>query len=235
MNVFIQKDGKMVEVQVVERIEGGRERFWFEGKKDQPQQPKEAEEPSTRDEGVTVLEEDTPEEIEVMNKMWLMDKVASLEMENEEMKKAHQEMATRVQLQENMLRRYVELQGVFHSAVTRICESVQRQNAFTKSASAAINGLAGEAQKHQDTFREVGRILLNHEEHIAQTGVASQEMAQCINALIQDSEKKTVWISSLMRDSQEKTHVLRQHQLGLQVQAEVIKRLANQQQQQPQQ
>ena len=105
--------------------------------------------------------------------MWPMDKVTSLGRENEEMKKALQEMATRVQLQEDLLKRYVELQGVLDSAVTRCCESVQRLNAFTESASAAINGLAGEAQKHQDTFREVGRILLNREEHIHQTGVAS--------------------------------------------------------------
>ena len=81
MKVFIQKDEKMVEVQVVERIEDGRERFWFDEKNDQPQQPKEDEEPYTRDDEVPVLEDDTPEEIEAMNKMWLMDKVTSLERE----------------------------------------------------------------------------------------------------------------------------------------------------------
>ena len=43
---------------------------------------------------MAVLEEDTPEEIEAMHKMWPMDKVTSLERENE-MKKALQEMATR--------------------------------------------------------------------------------------------------------------------------------------------
>ena len=57
-------------------------------------------------------------------------------------------------------------------------------------------------------------------------------MAQYINALIKENENKTVWISSLMRESQEQTRVLREHQLGLQVQAEVIKAVANQQQQQ---
>ena len=75
--VFIKKDGKMEEVQVVKLIERGRERFWFEEKKDRPQQPKEDEEPATRDEEVTVLEEDTPEEIEAMNKRWLKDRVTS--------------------------------------------------------------------------------------------------------------------------------------------------------------
>ena len=35
--VFIKKDGKMDEVEVELRVEGGRERFWFNQKKDQPQ------------------------------------------------------------------------------------------------------------------------------------------------------------------------------------------------------
>ena len=83
--------------------------------------------------------------------MWLIDKVTSLERENEEMK-AIQEMATRLTLQENMLKRYVDLQGVFNSAVTWICESVQRLNAFTESSTPIINGLVRDVQKHQDTF-----------------------------------------------------------------------------------
>ena len=71
-----------------------------------------------------------------------------------------------------------------------------------------------------------------HEDYIVKTGAASQEMAQYINALIKENENKTVWISSLMRENQEQTNVLRQHQLGLQVQAEVIKTVVNQQQNQ---
>ena len=164
----------------------------------------------------------------------MIDKVTSLERENDEMKKGLQEMATRVQLQENMLKRCVELQGVLDSAVTRICESIQRLNAFTENASAAINGLAGEAQKHQDTFREVGRILLNHEEHIHQTGVASQEMAQYINALIEESQKKTLLVGSLMMENQEQNQVLQRQEIRQHVLAEVIKDVANQQSQQPQ-
>ena len=60
-------------------------------------------------------------------------------------------------------------------------------------------------------------------------------MALRINALIQENENEAVWISSLMRDSQEQTRVLRQHELGLQVQAEVIKVVATQHQHPPQQ
>ena len=128
-----------------------------------------------------------------MNKMWIMEKVTSMERENEEMKKALEEMATRVGLQESKLKQYVDLQGVLDSAVSRVCESVQLLNAFTESASAAITGLAGEAKRHQNAFREVWMILLNHEEHIHQTGAESQEMAQYINALIEESEKKLSW------------------------------------------
>ena len=78
----------------------------------------------------------------------------------------------------------------------------------------------------------MARIFQAREEHVVKTGAASQEMAQYINALIKENENKTVWISSLMRESHEQTQVLRQHQLGLQVQAEVIKTVVNQQQQQ---
>ena len=227
--VFIKKDGKMDEVQVEKRIEGGREKFWFNQNKDQPQQPKEDQEPATGETEVTVLEEDTPEEIETQNKMWLMEQVTSLEREKEEMKRGLQEMATRVQLQESLLKHCMELQGVLDSAVTRACESVQRLNTFTESASEAINGLAGETQKHQDTFREVGRVLLNHEERIALTGAASQEMAQYINALIEESQKKTLLVGSLMRENQEQNQVLQRHEIGQHVLAEFLKDVANRQ------
>ena len=43
-------------------------------------------------------------------------------------------------------------------------------------------------------------ILQTYEEHMAKTGAASQEMAQRINALIQENSNKTVRISSLMRE-----------------------------------
>ena len=235
VKVFLEKEETRKEVDVEKRGGEGRWRFWFEEKKDQPQQPKEDEEPASGKDDVTVVEEDTPEEIETQHKMWLIDKVTSLERENEEMKSALQEMATRVQLQENMLKQCVELQKVLDSAVTHVCESVQRLNAFTESASAAITGLVQEVQKHQDNFREVGRILLNHEEHIHQTGVASQEMAQYINALIEESQKKTLLVGSLMRENQEQKQVLQRHEIGQHVLAEVIKEVANQQSKQQQQ
>ena len=103
---------------------------------------------------------------------------------------------------------------------------------FNDSVRASFTSLAEEVNKHQDNFTEVVRIFRIHEQHIVQNGAASQEMARCINTLVQDSEKKTVWISSLMRDSQEQMQVLRRHEVGLHVQAEVLKSAVNQQAQQ---
>ena len=110
-----------------------------------------------------------------------------------------------------------------------IAEQLQRQISFNEGVRASFTSVSEEVGKHQNNFREVMRILKTHEEHIAMNGAASQEMAQRIDSLIQENENETVWIISLVRDSQEQTRVLRQHELGLQVQAEVIKVVANQQ------
>ena len=83
---------------------------------------------------------------------------------------------------------------------------------FNEGVRASFTRLAEDVKKHNDKFREVARIFQAHEEYIVKTGEASQEMAQNINALIQEDANKTVWISSLMRDAQEKTRVLRQHE-----------------------
>ena len=78
-------------------------------------------------------------------------------------------------------------------------------------------------------------MLQNHEQRILTNGVASQEMVQYINALALDNENKKQWIGVLMKESQAQAEVLRQHHLGQQVLAEVIKRMADPwQQPQPQ-
>ena len=76
------------------------------------------------------------------------------------------------------------------------------------------------------------RIFKNHEERIAQTGVVSGGMAQYINALVEETEKTKAWVGSLMRESQEQEKVLRQHEMGQRVLAEVIRRITVQQEQQ---
>ena len=91
---------------------------------------------------------------------------------------------------------------------------------------------------HQDNFQEVARILQTHEQHIVSHGTASQEMVQYINALIEDTEKKRAWIATLLKESQAQMQVLRQHEMGQQAIAGVIKSMMRQQpyhQEQPQQ
>ena len=133
VKVFIQKDGKMHEVEVEKRFEGGREKFWFNEKKDLPEQPaKEGQEPAPEEEQVVPSEEDTKEEIEERNKMWLMEKVTTLGRENEEMKNALQELTTRISLQDSGMKEMEERRGAIEATLARVCESVQRLNAFTE-------------------------------------------------------------------------------------------------------
>ena len=113
MTVLLEKDGKRKEVEVLKRLERGREKVWLVEKKPQPQQEKgrkddeqtrEEDDATTQEEDdATVVEDnestveendgmqqDTAEEIEAMNKMWLMEKVKELEKENGEMKAKNQ-------------------------------------------------------------------------------------------------------------------------------------------------
>ena len=60
-------------------------------------------------------------------------------------------------------------------------------------------------------------------------GVASQEMAQYINALAQDAEKSRAWIGATMKESQSQAQVLRQHEMGQHAIAGVIKSMMRQQ------
>ena len=77
-------------------------------------------------------------------------------------------------------------------------------------------------------------VLQAYELHIAQNGAMSQDMAQFVNALIQEDAKKRLRIESLARTNQEQSEVLQEHQMGQQVLAEMIKRIMAGQQQ-PQQ
>ena len=188
---------------------------------------------STTEEVVQVMSEVDQAEVETGKKMCLSQKVTSLEKENGELKRALQEMEAKNELQGRMIAEMAQRHGAIETAIAQIAEQLQRQMSFNEGVRASFTSLAEEVGKHQNNFREVARIFQAHEEHIVKTGAATQEMAQSINALIQENATKTMWISSLMRNSHEQTLVLRQHELGLQVQAEVIKVVANQQPQHP--
>ena len=94
-----------------------------------------------------------------------------------------------------------------------------------------------EVDIHRDNFQKVGMIMQIHEQYIVRSGVIIQEMEQFINALVQDNQNKNVRIENLTTEYQVHAEILRQHQMGQQVIAEVMKRMMagnNQGQQQPQ-
>ena len=123
------------------------------------------------------------------------------------------------------------------AAITRIAEIVQEQNNAIEGSKALMISLAEEVTTHRDNFQKVAMVMQVHEQHIVRSGTVTQEMAQYINALVQDNEQKRMLIGSLMRECQAQTEVLRQHHLGQHVLAGVIKQMmAGQRQgQQPQQ
>ena len=191
--------------------EGGP-KFLFKGKKlGPPPQQLEGEggEESTtedvNDQSVTEddpgISDDDPEERETGQKMWLMDKVTSLEKENGELKKELHEVWTRLSIQENTAMQALERCAVLEAAIKRIEGNAQHQNAFNEAVRASFTSMAEEVNRHQNNFTEVVQVLKAHEEYMVRTGAASQDMAQCINALVQENANQTVWISSLVRET----------------------------------
>ena len=95
------------------------------------------------------------------------------------------------------------------NAIMKIAQHVQQQEVFNGSVKTSINSLESQVRKHQDNFQEVVRIFQNHEKYIVRNGAVADEMAQYINALIEDAEKKRLWIGNLMNESQAQEEVLR--------------------------
>ena len=247
--IFLEKNGEKKEVSVEKLVGKGGPRFWFKEKKPEPpQQPPEGEggdesvtedviDGSTTEDLASEMSEVDPEEVETGQKMWLVEKVTSLENENRELKMALQEMETRLATKENVARQVEERFVRMEAAITRIAEIIQEQNNAIEGSKALMISLAEEVTTHRDNFQKVALVMQVHEQHIVRSGTMTQEMAQYINALVQDNEQKSMLIGSLMRECQAQTEVLRQHHLGQHVLAGVIKQMmAGQRQgQQPQQ
>ena len=136
-----------------------------------------------------VMSEDDPEEVETGQKMWLVEKVTSLENQNEELKRALQEMATRLALQENAARQSDERFVRMEAAITRIAEIVQEQNNAIEGSKALTISLAEEVTTHRDNFQKVAMVMQVHEQHIVLSGVVTRGMAQYVNALIQEDQQ----------------------------------------------
>ena len=234
VKVFIQRGEERKEVGVEKRTQGGRKIFWFcEKPSPHPQERQDVGDDQPIQEAEDGgMQEDTPEEKQKMEMTGLEERIAALERENGELKNTLREMEKMIVQQENTTKEMVQQLSTVKTAITQIAEHAQRQILFNESAKTSMAELVQEVQKHQNNFQEVVRVLQIHEEHILKSGTASEEMAQRINALIQDSQNKNMWIGSLMRENQEQSQVLRQHHVGQQVLAEVIKTMANQYQHQ---
>ena len=101
------------------------------------------------------MSEDDREEREIAFKMWLSDKVTSLETENAELKKTLQDMEARLTLQENAMRQVAERFMAMETAMGQIAERAQRQDGVIESKRASIQGLVDEVNIHRDNFQKV--------------------------------------------------------------------------------
>ena len=136
-------------------------------------------------------------------------------------------MEERLALHERAAMETSERFGVVEAAITKIAQYTERQDPFNKSANSSISALVEEVKVHQGHFQEVAKILQGHEQHIVNSGAASQEMAQYINALVQENEKKSLWIGTLMKEVQAQAQALQQHEMGQRVLAEMLKFVMN--------
>ena len=85
VKVFIVEEDKRKEVDVEKRLEGGREWFWFEEKVPQPPQEQGRDDNQIPErEEVAVMDEVDPEETQLEQMTSLAERIASLELENEE-------------------------------------------------------------------------------------------------------------------------------------------------------
>ena len=155
------------------------------------------------------MQEVSPEERQTEQLDGLAEQVASLEKENCELKKAVQEMEAKTSLQAQAIMAAAERCSFMENAIMKIAQHVQQQEVFNGSVKTSINSLESQVQKHQDNFQEVVRIFQNHEKYIVRNRAVADEMAQYINALIEDAEKKRLWIGDLMKESQAQEEVLR--------------------------
>ena len=125
VDVFLEKKGERKKVQIELRVQGRRRWFWFveetpkqprqkpQENEDKPVIVEEDEESATEDdpaseEQATGMSEVDAEERETERKMWLSEKVTSLEKENEQLKMALQEMNARLATQETTTRQMDE-------------------------------------------------------------------------------------------------------------------------------
>ena len=177
--VFLEKDGKRIEMSVEKLVGKGGPRFLFRGKMAEPprQQPARGgddetatevvDESTTNDDPVTevdsatedpvqTLSEDGADEKETAHKMWVSEKVTSLEKENQDLKGALQDMERRLALQETASRQAEERCAKIETAIMQIAEFVQQQKATINSSTALMDSIVEEVNIHGANCQKVG-------------------------------------------------------------------------------
>ena len=170
--------------------------------------------------------------------MWLVEKVTSLQKESEEKERRNQELEAQTALLLRASQENAEKQTAVERAFREIAQLVQGQATFNESTQRSIACLEKQVKIHLDNIHEVVRILQVHEQFIVNTGSIIQGIAQNVVELSKDNEKNRMWIGEMMRENQAQAQVLRQHEMGQQAIAGVLKVMMNgqqDQQQQPQQ
>ena len=112
------------------------------------------------------MSEDGSEERETAHKMWLSEKITSLENENAELKKALLDMEVRLALQENAMKQAAERVMAMEAAIGQNAEHAQRQDMVIESSRVSIQGLVDEVNIHRDNFQKIGMIMQIHEQYI---------------------------------------------------------------------
>ena len=140
--VFLEKDHKRKAVQVEKMVNGEKEWFWFGEKDHQPQQglPEETNDHQTQGNGDD-MQEDTTEERRSEQMDALTEKVASLEKENGELKKAIQELDAKMALQAKAIMATCERFSNIETGMLEIVQHVGQHEVFNRSLKTSIDGL----------------------------------------------------------------------------------------------
>ena len=88
------------------------------------------------------------------------------------------------------MKELVERHLKVESPIACFADHIQRQS-LHRELKRQHHNLVGEVLNHQNSFRRLATILQIHEQHSAVNETVSEQIEQCINALIEVNEKKT--------------------------------------------
>ena len=101
-----------------------------------------------------------------------------------------QEMEAKTALQANTIKEAVDRRSAIEAAIIEKVLHYQQLDVFNGSVRASIDGLETQVKTHQNNFDEVVRVHQAHKPRTVNNGSAASEMAQFINALAQENEKR---------------------------------------------